>query len=138
MDNGGGATFRKNGACYQGVHMSKFDHTTSNAPAGVFSGCVADPLAVVPAGAFATWTLEEQQAEVNRQAAEGPLCGYVCSATLAVIKQVHDLDPDPVAGASMLALDESMEPGVVRYDHGERQRLLSLPIVHYFASEETP
>jgi hypothetical protein len=116
--------------------MNKFDHTTGNAPVGVSSGYVADPLAVVPLEAFATWTPEDMAAEVKRQSAEGPVCGYVCSATLEAIKQIHDLNPDPVAGADMLALDDSMEPGVIRYDHGERQRALDLQIVHYFAIED--
>lgn len=120
--------------------MNRFDHTTSNAPAGTSSGCVADPLAVVPVEAFKNWTPEDIQAEFKLQAAEGPLCGYVCSATLEMVKQMYDLNPDPVEGAPMsrLALDESMEPGVIRYDHGERQQALGLQIVHYFAAEVTP
>lgn len=120
--------------------MDRFDHTTSNAPAGVSSGCVADPLEVVPVEAFKNWTPEDIAEEFKRQAAEGPLCGYVCSAALETIKQIRDLNPDPVPGAPMsrLALDESMEPGVIRYDHGERQRALGLQIVHYFAAEVTP
>lgn len=116
--------------------MDRFDHTTSNAPVGTSSGCVADPLAVVPVEAFKNWTPEDVQEEFQRQAAEGPVCGYVCSATLEAIKQVHDLNPDPVAGGSMLALDDTMQPGVIRYDHGERQRALDLQIVHYFAAED--
>ena len=116
--------------------MNKFDHTTGNAPVGTSSACVSDPLAVVPAEAFATWTAEDMTAEVKRQVAEGPVCGYVCSATLEAIKQAHDLNPDPVAGGSMLALDDTMQPGVIRYDHGERQRALDLQIVHYFAADE--
>jgi hypothetical protein len=114
--------------------MDRCDSTTADPPV-VISGCVADPLAVVSVEAFAAWTPEDMKAEVDRQAAAGPICGYVCPATLASIKQLHDLNPDPVAGASMLALDESMAPGVIRYDHGERQRALSLQIVHYFEPE---
>jgi len=119
--------------------MNRFDHTTSNAPVGVSSGCVADPLAVVPVEAFKNWTPEDIAEEFKRQAAEGPLCGYVCSATLETIKQIRDLNPDPAEGAPMsrIALDESMEPGVIRYDHGERQRALDLQVVHYFKPEVT-
>lgn len=115
--------------------MNKFDHTTSNAPAVASSVC-ADPLTVAPLEAFATWTAEDMAAEVKRQVAAGPVCGYVCSATLETIKQLHDLNPEPIPGGSMLALDDTMQPGVIRYDHGERQRALALPIVHYFAAED--
>lgn len=133
--------------------MNRFDHTTSNmsnignahvsTPAVVSSVCadpltdpVCDPLTVDPAEAFADWTAEDLAAEVKRQAAEGPLCGYICSATLEAIKQMYDLDPVPSKSMrSMLALDDTMQPGVIRYDHGERQRAPGLPIVHYFADE---
>ena len=116
--------------------MDRFDHTTSNAPAGTSFGCVADPLEVVPVEAFKNWTKQDLKDEIKRQSAEGPLCLYVCSATVPMLG--HDMNPEPIEGGGMIALDETMPAGVIRYDHGERQRALGLPIVHYFAAEVTP
>jgi len=47
----------------------------------------------------------------------------------------HELNPEPVEGVSMIAIDETVPEGVIRYDHGERQQVLGLEIVHYFPPE---
>lgn len=112
---------------------SKFDRTT--APATQFSACAVDPLEVVPVEAFATWTNKDFKDEIKRQAVGGPLCGYVCPAVLALMEQVRDMNPEPIKGGGMLALDKTMPEGVIRYDHGERQRALGLPIVHFYTPE---
>lgn len=114
--------------------MNKFDRTTANpVPTTQFSACAVDPLEVVPFEAFATWTKQDLKDEILRQSAEGPLCLYVCSATVPMLG--HDLDPEPIEGGGMIAIDETMPEGVIRYDHGERQRALGLPIVHFYTPE---
>jgi hypothetical protein len=113
----------------------KFDRTTVDAAPVRVSGCVADPLEVVPVEAFEGWTAEDFKRELIAQQSDGPLCLYVCSATLATLKQIHDMDSEPIPGGDRIALDEAMASGVIRYDHGERQQALALPVVHYFAAQ---